>query len=162
MTTKIQRPVGDTARAHPGASGADLSNVSGKYLSLTTFRRDGSPVATPVWFVRDFDRLLVETEADSYKVRRIRANAHVTVATCSARGRVKGPAVEARAEILSDLERPRAERLLAHKYRIDGLIIRPIRWVQMALHLGKRRGVPVIVSVAPESAPNESGLQLAA
>jgi hypothetical protein len=49
----------------------------GKYLSLTSFRRDGTGVATPVWFVEADGRLLVETDAGSYdagsyKVRRIR------------------------------------------------------------------------------------------
>jgi hypothetical protein len=40
--------------------------VPGKYLSLTSFRRDGTGVATPVWFVETGGRLLVETDAASY------------------------------------------------------------------------------------------------
>ena len=50
----------------------DLSSFGGKYMSVTTFRRNGSRVATPVWFVRDFDRLLVQTDEGSGKVRRLR------------------------------------------------------------------------------------------
>ena len=40
--------------------------LPGRYLSLTSFRHDGTGVATPVWFVEDGERLLVETDAASY------------------------------------------------------------------------------------------------
>ena len=49
--------------AHPGASPAP--QFDGKYyLSLTTFKRDGAVVATPVWFVPDNGRLLVLTDVE--------------------------------------------------------------------------------------------------
>ena len=82
-------------------------------MSLTTFRRDGSPVATPVSFVADDGHLLVETDRDSYKVQRIRRNDNVTVAACNARGRVLGEPVAAHAAVLPEGERLRAERLIA-------------------------------------------------
>ena len=44
----------------------------GKYIALTTFRRDGTPVSTPVWFVREGNALVVTTQGTSGKVRRIR------------------------------------------------------------------------------------------
>ena len=47
-------------------------SVPGKYLSLTTYRRDGTPVSTPVWFVEEDGRLFVTTAADSYKAKRLR------------------------------------------------------------------------------------------
>ena len=31
-------------------------SVPGKYLSLTTYRRDGTPVSTPVWFLEEDGR----------------------------------------------------------------------------------------------------------
>ena len=52
----------------------------GKYLSLTSFKRDGTGVATPVWFVVDDPRLLVKTGRDSLKVSRIRRNPAVLIA----------------------------------------------------------------------------------
>lgn len=64
-----------------------------KYLSLTTFRKDGTPVATPVWLVRKGDRLYVMTEAGSGKVKRIRANSVVELAPCDMRGSIKGDSV---------------------------------------------------------------------
>ena len=74
--------------------------ADGKYVSLTTFKKDGTPVATPLWGARDGDRLLVWTTADSWKVKRIRRNAKVTVAPCSARGKIEGDAVDGIAEVL--------------------------------------------------------------
>lgn len=50
------------------------------YLALTTFRRNGAPVATPVWFAQEDQRLYIMTGADTGKVRRIRNNAQVEVA----------------------------------------------------------------------------------
>ena len=110
-----------------------LTRFDGKYLSLTSFRRDGTGVATPVWFVSDNDHLLVETDADSHKVRRIRRDAHVQLAVCDARGRVRGERVEGDARILPEAERERVERLLARKYRIDRYTVLPIYRLVMRL-----------------------------
>ena len=58
------------------------SLATGKYLSLTTFKRDGSAVATPVWFVREGDALRVVTDVDAGKAKRIRNSGSVLVAPC--------------------------------------------------------------------------------
>jgi hypothetical protein len=55
-------------------------SVPGKYLSLTTYRWDGTPVSTPVWFVEEEGRLFVITAADSYKAKRLRRNPAAMVA----------------------------------------------------------------------------------
>jgi PPOX class probable F420-dependent enzyme len=70
------------------------------YVSLTTFRRTGVPVATPVWAAPDGDSLVVWTRADSGKVKRLRHTSRVTVAPCDVRGRTQGPAVEGVAEFV--------------------------------------------------------------
>lgn len=121
----------------------------GKYLLLTSFRRDGSGVATPVWFVEENGRLLVQTDAGSYKVRRIRRDPRVTVALCTATGRLRGTPVPAWAELLPDAEVARLDRLMAHKYRIDLLVIKPIRTLQAALRRGSARGTPVVLQITP-------------
>ena len=54
------------------------------FVSITTFKRDGTPVSVPVWCAADNGRLLVFSEADSWKVKRIRRDAHVRLAPCSA------------------------------------------------------------------------------
>ncbi|MEV5447304.1 PPOX class F420-dependent oxidoreductase, partial [Streptomyces sp. NPDC052644] len=61
----------------------DLDRLAAeKYVLLTTFRKDGRAVSTPVWAVRDDDTLAVWTVADSGKVKRIRRDGTVTVAPC--------------------------------------------------------------------------------
>ena len=121
----------------------------GKYLSVTSFRRDGTGVATPVWFVVDDGRLLIETDAESYKVKRIRRDPSVEVAICTGRGKLRGDPVRGRAEVLPDTATDRVTELIATKYRLDMLLIRPLRAIQAALHLGRARGKTIVVAIAP-------------
>src|SRR5215813_1918235 len=77
------------------------SAISGqKYISLTTFRKTGVGVPTPVWFGEKNDCLYVMTRSDMGKAKRIRNNAQVKVAPCSIRGKVTGPEFSATARIL--------------------------------------------------------------
>lgn len=126
------------------------AQFTGKYVSLTTFRRDGTPVSTPVWFVAENGSLLVETDGDSYKVKRIRRNDNVTVASCNATGRVVGEIVPARAAILPADELPRVERLLHRKYRLDYIFVLPIYLLVQRLR-GRplRYERPVVLSITP-------------
>ena len=59
-----------------------------RFVSLTTFRRSGQPVSTPVWVSRDGDALVVLTPADSGKVKRLRHDPRVEVRPCGRFGRV--------------------------------------------------------------------------
>ncbi|MBT2481129.1 PPOX class F420-dependent oxidoreductase [Streptomyces sp. ISL-94] len=90
----------------------------GRYVSLTTFRKDGTPVATPVWAVADGGELYVWTRSDSWKVKRIRNNARVTVAACDVRGRVAegAPVLEGEARLLDEAGLKRVRRLMSRKY----------------------------------------------
>ncbi len=90
----------------------------GKYVSLTTFRKDGTPVATPVWAVADGGELYVWTRSDSWKVKRIRNNGRVTVSACDVRGRVaeRAPVLEGEARLLDEAGLKRVRRLMLRKY----------------------------------------------
>jgi uncharacterized protein len=110
-------------------------------------------VATPVWFVEENGRLLVQTDADSYKVRRIRRDPRVTIAPCTATGRLLGDPVPARAELLPGDELPWVEGLIARKYRIELIVIRPIRRAQVALRIGRSRRASVILAITPTVEP---------
>jgi PPOX class probable F420-dependent enzyme len=92
----------------------------GKYLLVTSYRRNGTPVATPVWVVRDGDALGVWTAADSWKVKRIRARADVLVGPCDLRGNSTGDQVPATAEICDAAITARYRQLIARKYGIIG------------------------------------------
>ena len=93
-----------------------------RYVALTTFRRDGTPVTTAVWCGPDDDRLLVWTGASTGKVKRLRRDPHVTVAASNASGAPRGDAVDAVAEITDDTAR--IEAILRDKY---GLVYRAVR-----------------------------------
>ena len=127
-----------------------MTEFSGKYLSLTSFRRDGTGVATPVWFVAENGHLLVETDGNSYKAKRIRRDDHVLVAPCTASGKLRGEAVDARATILPESERAHAEALLARKYRVDRVLVLPLyRLVQRLRGKAARDETPVVLSITP-------------
>ena len=70
-----------------------LGQLAGqRYISLTTYRRDGSTASTPVWVVSDDgERLLVSTGENTWKVKRIRSDPRVLVAPSDYRGRDAGP-----------------------------------------------------------------------
>jgi PPOX class probable F420-dependent enzyme len=87
-----------------------------KYISLVTFRKDGTPVATPVWFAERDGKLYVKTRADSGKVKRLRRNARVSVAPATFRGKVTGRAIEATARVLPENEWTMPRALLGKKY----------------------------------------------
>lgn len=112
-TATLQRPQVDLG-----------TRFAGRYLSVTTFRRDGSPVATPVWFVADGERLLALTDLHSGKVKRIRRNPQVLVAACGPSGKLRTGQVPAHAEVLTDTaDLDRAQRLLTTRYRISYPVI---------------------------------------
>jgi PPOX class probable F420-dependent enzyme len=73
-----------------------------RYLSLATFRRNGTEVRTPVWFTAVEGRLYAFTAGDSGKVKRLRVSSRARVAPCDARGGVRGPWQDARARIIDD------------------------------------------------------------
>ncbi|AQT75233.1 MULTISPECIES: PPOX class F420-dependent oxidoreductase [Streptomyces] len=91
---------------------------SARYVSLTTFRKDGTPVATPVWAVADGGELYVWTRSDSWKVKRIRNDGRVTVAACDVRGRLEEGAtvVEGQARLLDEEGLRRVRKLMSRKY----------------------------------------------
>ena len=87
-----------------------------KYLSLETFKKNGEGVKTPVWFVLHKNAFYVYTEADSWKVKRIRNSPQVRVAVCTVRGDIKGPWLDGTASLVEGDDRLAADRLLDRKY----------------------------------------------
>ncbi|WP_103501515.1 MULTISPECIES: PPOX class F420-dependent oxidoreductase [Streptomyces] len=96
---------------------------AGKYVLVTTYRRDGRTVPTPVWKVRDGDALGVWTNAGSGKVKRIRNRGDVLLAPCDARGNPTGPEVPGRAELLDTEGNRRYRALIARRYPVAGRLV---------------------------------------
>ncbi len=91
--------------------------ASAKTILLTTYKRDGRPVGTPVNVaVMSGDVAYIRTFDPSGKLKRMRRNADVEVAPSTLRGRVTGPGVPARARVLAGSESETAATALAHKY----------------------------------------------
>jgi PPOX class probable F420-dependent enzyme len=85
-----------------------------RYISLTTFKQDGTPVSTPVWVTSDDGRrLLVWSATKTWKVRRLRRDGRVLVAPSTFRGRERGPRLGGRAQLIQD---PGIDELLRRKY----------------------------------------------
>ena len=120
---------------------------SSKYVRLTTFRRDGTAVPTPVWQVRDGDRMLVITNGTTGKVKRLRNSPRVLIAACDPRGRVKPGVsdVEGTVELITDVpELDRLVGLLKGKY---GFMFTVAGWVNRLRGLPFTDGVEIRIHV---------------
>jgi uncharacterized protein len=101
-----------------------------RYISLTTFKRDGTAVSTPVWVASDDgSRLLVLSGVKTWKVRRLRRDPNVLVAASNYRGKERGDRLPAHARLIPD---PGITKLLRRKYR----------WQKRALDLLNARAAP--------------------
>ena len=99
-------------------------------MSLVTFKRDGTPVATPVWVARDGEHLYVTTPVQTGKVKRLRHTSRVLVAPCDARGRITGTQVGATARLMDADGSERVLRLIHDKY---GLLSTLLGWLDVAV-----------------------------
>jgi PPOX class probable F420-dependent enzyme len=115
-----------------------------RYVSLTTYRKDGTAVATPVWHVVNGGELLVVSDADAGKVKRIRNNSHVVVTVCDFRGKIApgAPSVEGTARLLDEADTQTGQALLAGKYVLS-------RWgnrFAKILHVRRRPVIGIAVT----------------
>ncbi|ATL32860.1 PPOX class F420-dependent oxidoreductase [Streptomyces formicae] len=93
---------------------------AGKYLLVSSYRKDGTLVPSPVWVVRDGDALGIWTVADSWKVKRIKRRADVMVGPCDLRGNPTGEQVPATAEVVPQEVTARYRTLITRKYTVVG------------------------------------------
>lgn len=118
--------------------------AASKQISLTTFRKNGTPVSTPVWHVAEGDKLTTVSSADAGKIKRIRNNPRVEVTACDFRGRVSPGAqmVAGTATLLPASETENARRLMESRYvtaRIGG-------WFVRALHIKRPAAIGIVVT----------------
>jgi PPOX class probable F420-dependent enzyme len=85
---------------------------------LTSYRRDGTPVGTPVNIAVEDDHAFVRTWDTAWKFKRIRHNPEVEIAPSTIRGRPTGPSIHARARVLSGEESKHGGEALARKHPI--------------------------------------------
>ena len=94
-----------------------------QFINLTTFRKTGAAVPTPVWFAEVGGKLYGTTSPQAGKLKRIRNNPKVTVAPCTVGGKPLGEAIEAVARILPPEEFPLANNALKRKYGLQYLFL---------------------------------------
>jgi PPOX class probable F420-dependent enzyme len=120
-----------------------------RYVSLTTFRKSGDPVATAMWVAQDADgTLIISTHSDSGKVKRLKNDARVELRPSTATGAVKPDAVvvTGTAELIADLsQRAHFVDVLHRKY---GFQQRFLAWVEA--RRGSRAVDRVILRITPQ------------
>ncbi|MFF3458436.1 PPOX class F420-dependent oxidoreductase [Streptomyces sp. NPDC002730] len=117
-----------------------------KYISVTTFRKNGTGVATPVWFAVDGGEIFFWTRSDSWKVKRLRNNSRVVVTVCDVRGRIAdgAPSAEGTARLLEGDAMGAIRKLLARKYTWQFWLV---DWPATIVRRGKRPHTGIAVTI---------------
>jgi uncharacterized protein len=97
-----------------------------KTVLLTTFKRDGTPVDTPVSLAFDGNRAFFRSYDKAWKTKRLRNNPRVRVAPATVKGTATGPAIEARAILLDGDDAKLAARTLARRHRVLQAVLVPV------------------------------------
>jgi hypothetical protein len=124
------------------------------YMNLTTFRKSGAAVPTPVWFAEENGKLYVVTGRNLGKVKRIRNNPRVLVEPCDRKGNTLGPSVEAEARLLPDEESKRADELLTRKYTWQKRLFQLIMPVILLFSRRANEG-NVFLEITPAGPPHD-------
>lgn len=97
--------------------------AAARFVSLTTYRRNGEPVPTPVWIAADDHGLLVLTPVGSGKVKRLRRDPRVQLVPCGRFGKVRpgAPVASGRAEVVEDPAA--AAQAIAAKYPVEHRVV---------------------------------------
>lgn len=110
-----------------------------KFVALTTFKRDGEGVSTPMWIAREGTELLAWTHTDSWKVKRVRRDPRVTLEPCNRVGKVPDGAtrVGGRAEVVSDPGRvAQVKEMISRKY---GWGFRVVTFIERVAARGRQK-----------------------
>ena len=120
-------------------------------IALTTFRKTGQAVTTPVWFAQSHGTIYVETHADAGKLKRLRHTARVTFAPCTYSGKVTGSLYEGNVRILTESEEStEASAALAKKYGFMRSLYHFIRNARRMLQRKAKAGA-VYIAIEPIS-----------
>ena len=121
--------------------------IKAQYVAFTTYRRDGTPVVTPVWAAAEGGSLFIFSNPNAGKVKRVRNSSRATVAPCTATGTITGAALPAEAYLLSDDQMPKVWKLLVKKYGIAARLF--VAYDALRSLVGKTRAAGIEVRLAP-------------
>ena len=94
-----------------------------KYINIETYRKNGVPVKTPVWFVEMDGKLYTRTPENSGKVKRIRNNSQVKVSPCKVDGSLVGTWVTAEAVLVEGISGDKVIHLYRKKYGLQNFFL---------------------------------------
>ena len=94
-----------------------------KYINLETYKKDGTSIRTPVWFVIDKNLIYVITRDSTGKVKRLRNNQNVLIVPCSFKGEPKNEWVKGTAEKITGDEADKVIKLRKKKYGMFARLI---------------------------------------
>ena len=114
------------------------SFLNQKYVNLETYKKDGTPVRTPVWFMIDNDIVYVVTREKTGKVKRLKNNQNIRIVPCSFKGKSESEWIEGIAQKVTGEEAEKAIKLRKKKYgfsaRLTGLF-------------SSQKGHPIVYSI---------------
>ena len=109
-----------------------------KYVNLETYKKDGTPVRTPVWFMIDGDIVYVVTREKTGKVKRLKNNQNIRIVPCSFKGKPESEWIKGIAQNITGEEAEKAIKLRKKKYgfsaRLTGLF-------------SSQKGNPIVYSI---------------
>ena len=109
-----------------------------KYVNLETYKKDGTPVRTPVWFMIDGDIVYVVTREKTGKVKRLKNNQNIRIVPCSFKGKPESEWIKGIAQNVTGEEAEKAIKLRKKKYgfsaRLTGLF-------------SSQKGNPIVYSI---------------
>ena len=94
-----------------------------KYINLETYKKDGTPIRTPVWFVIDNDLIYIITRDSTGKVKRLKNNQNVRIVPCSFKGESKNGWIKGKAEKIAGEDADKVIELRKKKYGISARLI---------------------------------------
>jgi hypothetical protein len=105
---------------------SDLEAVrDARTILLTTYKRDGIPVETPVSIAFEGDRAFFRSYDQAWKTKRLRNNPRVQIAASTLRGKRTGPAIPASATLLAGEQARVAAKALARRHRLLQAVLVP-------------------------------------
>ena len=111
-----------------------------KYINIETYRKNGSGVRTPIWFIIYQGIIFFRTDAKSGKVKRIRNNWHVKIAPCDIRGNLKGTWFDGKAKFADSKESSIVFTMIDKRYGFLTTLIRSFNKI--------RGTVPIAMSIS--------------
>ena len=94
-----------------------------KYINLETYKRDNTPVKTPVWFVIYNDLIYFITKESTGKVKRLKNNQNVRIATCSFSGEIKNEWIKGKVQKITGDEADKIIEIRKKKYGFSARLV---------------------------------------